>query len=111
MFLLGLQPLAPPTSYWVDEINRLVSEVRKRTKGRVKFIVFAGGVAGDEGVMLRKMRLGTIEAAILSFVGMGGFEELFKGFGFHYFISPLMRPHGSMINLEVSLTRSFPKKA
>lgn len=86
---IKIATLAPPSSYWYDAILKISSEVKKKTNGCVQFNIFAGGVAGDEGDMLRKMRLGSIDAAILSFVGMGSFEELFKGFWFPLFYDSL----------------------
>jgi TRAP-type C4-dicarboxylate transport system substrate-binding protein len=67
---LKLGTLAPDGSTWhvlLKEMGERWSEV---SGGRVKLKVYAGGVAGDEGDMVRKMRVGQLNAAALSVLGL-----------------------------------------
>ncbi|VAX28655.1 TRAP-type C4-dicarboxylate transport system, periplasmic component [hydrothermal vent metagenome] len=63
--------LAPEGSSWMKEIRRLADAVEKKTKGRVTFKFYPGGVSGDEKDVIRKMRVGQIHAAGFTGVGLG----------------------------------------
>lgn len=61
--------LAPEGSSWVQALRAIDAEVRERTSGEVRFKIYAGGVQGDEDVMLRKIRVGQLQAG--GFGGLG----------------------------------------
>jgi TRAP-type C4-dicarboxylate transport system substrate-binding protein len=63
--------LAPEGTTWMKTMHAYDLELQKETSGRVQFIFFAGGVAGDEKDILRKMRYDKIHATGLTGVGMG----------------------------------------
>ena len=46
-------------------------ELREKTNGEVGFKIYAGGVLGDEKDVLRRIRIGQIQSAGFSGVGMG----------------------------------------
>ncbi|MGD8368312.1 MAG: TRAP transporter substrate-binding protein DctP [Desulfobacterales bacterium] len=80
--LLGASPAAavteikvalvtPEGSAWTEALHRMAAEIEKRTGGEVRFIVYAGGISGDELDVLRKMRVNRIHAAGFSGVGLG----------------------------------------
>lgn len=75
--VIKLATIAPPSSVWDKELRVMTSEVQKRTDGRVTFRIYAGGVAGDDRDVVRKMRLGQLQAATLS---VDGLEALDPGF-------------------------------
>jgi len=56
-------------------LNLLNTEVMKKTEKRVQFRAYPGGVLGDEMDMLRKMKIGQIQGAVLT---SGGLSALFK---------------------------------
>ena len=43
-----------------EKTNR---DIRKATNGAVEFKIYGGGVMGDEGAMVRKMRTGQLDGA------------------------------------------------
>ena len=47
-------------------IKSFAKEVKKATKGKVKFKVFYGGVQGDEPVVLQKIRVGQLHGGIFT---------------------------------------------
>ena len=61
--------LAPEGSSWVQALRAIDAEVRERTDGEVGLKIYAGGVQGDEDVMLRKVRVGQLHAG--GFAGLG----------------------------------------
>jgi len=70
-FAIKFGTLAPQGSPW-DQIMREMGEALKTdTGGEVELRIYAGGVAGDEPDMVRKMRIGQLHAAALTVMGLG----------------------------------------
>jgi TRAP-type C4-dicarboxylate transport system substrate-binding protein len=63
--------VAPEGSTWVKVLREMAADVKTRTAGEVDFLIYAGGVSGDEIDVLRKMRINRIQAAGFSGVGLG----------------------------------------
>ena len=70
-YLIKFATVAPEGSAWIKQMRRLDSDIRKRSKGRLGFRIYAGGVAGDELDVLKKIRIGQIHCAAFSGVGFG----------------------------------------
>jgi TRAP-type C4-dicarboxylate transport system substrate-binding protein len=60
-------------------------EWKQASAGRVSLTVFSGGSQGDEPTVLRKMRLGTIQAASLTVVGLANIDASFNVFNIPFF--------------------------
>ena len=54
--------LAPDGSTWMKAMKAFTDEASAKTAGRVKFKIYAGGVSGDEKDVVRKIRLGQLQA-------------------------------------------------
>lgn len=102
--------LAPKTSYWYDSILKMSAEINKKTEGRVSFVIYAGGVAGDESDMIRKMRINQIHASIISFAGVGSVVDLFKGFWFPLFFDSLDEVKWFYKKLEADFNKKLKEK-
>ncbi len=63
--------LAPPGSSWMKVLDKGAAAVEKATGGRVKTKYYSGGSQGDERDVIRKMRLGGVDGAALTSVGLG----------------------------------------
>jgi TRAP-type C4-dicarboxylate transport system substrate-binding protein len=68
---LKIATLAPEGSSWMKLFGDWKAAVDKRTGGQVKVKFYAGGVAGDERDVVRKMRLGQMSGAAITAVGLG----------------------------------------
>lgn len=75
--VIKLAILVPDGSVWDKELHRMGSEWEKESGGEVKLRIYPGGVAGDEGDVLRKMRIGQLDAATLTTGGLGEIEPSF----------------------------------
>jgi len=64
--------LAPLGSPWELEARRLGAEWARLSGGSVMLKIYAGGTAGDESDMIRKMRIGTLNAALITVDGLQG---------------------------------------
>lgn len=68
---IKLALIAPEGSTWVKVMKEMGDELSKKTGGRWNFQIYAGGVAGDEKVVIKKMQIGQIDAAGFTGVGLG----------------------------------------
>ncbi len=57
---LKIATLAPEGSAWTDALRTIDSRLRTATNGTVQFKIYAGGIQGDEPVVLRKIRIGQL---------------------------------------------------
>jgi TRAP-type transport system periplasmic protein len=64
--------LAPAGSPWELGLKRLAAEWERISGGAVTVRIYSGGVAGDEPDMVRKIRIGTLNAALITVSGLQG---------------------------------------
>ncbi len=69
--VIKLATLAPEGSAWMNIFHEWARNVEAHTSGKVKIKFYAGGVAGDERDAVRKMRLGQLNAAAVTAIGLG----------------------------------------
>ena len=62
--------LAPEGTIWDDALQEMAGEWSEITKGEVTLKIYAGGVAGNETVMLRKIRIGQLHGASMTNLGL-----------------------------------------
>ncbi|MBI2505162.1 MAG: TRAP transporter substrate-binding protein DctP [Candidatus Latescibacteria bacterium] len=67
--LIKLATLAPEHSNWVKALRALDLDLRQQTGQELGLKIYPGGVQGDEEVMLRKLRVGQLQA--FAFGGLG----------------------------------------
>lgn len=62
--------LAPRGSAWMKILDKGAAEVSEATQGRVQTKYYPNGVQGDERDVIRKMRLGQLDGAAVTSVGL-----------------------------------------
>jgi len=62
--------LAPEGTTWYNGLREMGDRWSAISGGKVQLRIYAGGVAGNEGTQVRKMRIGQIQAAALSNLGL-----------------------------------------
>jgi TRAP-type C4-dicarboxylate transport system substrate-binding protein len=72
---IKLGTMAPDGSTWHLLLKQMGEEWAKVSNGTVRLRIFPGGVAGNEGDMVRKMRIGQLQAAALTVVGLHDIEQ------------------------------------
>ena len=77
---LKLGTIVPAGSIWDKAVRRMGAEWKKETAGRVSIRVYPGGIQGDEPDLIRKMRIGQLQGAVLSASGLGDIEPAFRIF-------------------------------
>lgn len=70
-FTVKFATLAPEGSTWINVMKEFDQTVRKESGGRLGFRIYAGGVAGDEKDVMRKIRLGQFHSAGITGFGIG----------------------------------------
>jgi len=74
--IIKLGSLAPKGSPWELALNRLQAEWARISNGSVTLRLYSGGTVGSESDMLRKMRIGQLNAAGLTGPGL---SDIFPG--------------------------------
>lgn len=72
--IVKLGTLAPPGSPWHDVLREMGNQWQRISQGRVEVRIFPGGVAGDEPDMLRKLRVGQLNAVAVTSGWLGSIE-------------------------------------
>jgi TRAP-type C4-dicarboxylate transport system substrate-binding protein len=67
---IKLGTLAPQGSTWHELLKELGQKWEQASGGKVKLKVYAGGVQGSEGDMVRKMGINQLQAASITNIGM-----------------------------------------
>lgn len=73
---IKLGSLAPVGSPWETAAKRVASEWERISGGSITVKIYAGGIAGDEPDMIRKMRIGTLNGALITVTGL---QNIFNG--------------------------------
>lgn len=68
---IKLGTLAPRGSKWLEAIERMKRRWKEVSDGQVTLTVYPGGVAGEESDVIRKMRVGQLQAATITNIGLG----------------------------------------
>lgn len=68
--LIKVATLAPRTSSFLRQFNQLDQKLREYTGGKVGFRLYASGVSGDETDVMRKMRIGQLDAGMVTSEGV-----------------------------------------
>lgn len=69
--LISVATLAPSGSTWMRGLEAANRELRRRTNGALALRFYPGGVQGDESEVVRKMRQGRLDGAVVTGVGLG----------------------------------------
>ncbi len=70
-----LATMMPEGTSWHQIMKEAAAEWKRISNGRVNLVIFAGGVAGDDTDVVRKMKMGTLQAAALTAVGVAEVEK------------------------------------
>jgi len=71
---IKLGSMVPDGSAWHLLLKQMAEDWSKASDGKVKLKIFPNGVAGNEGDMVRKMRVGQLQAAALTVIGLHDIE-------------------------------------
>ena len=72
---LRIATLAPSGSPWMEVLNKAQGEIKDKTAGRVTLKYYEGGQQGDERDFVRKIKLGQLDGAAVTAVGLSMIDE------------------------------------
>ncbi len=72
---IKMATLVPAGSSWHTTLQELAARWQELSGGRVTLRLYPGGVAGDDTDLVRKMRLGTLDAALLAPAGLAQIDR------------------------------------
>ncbi|MGE5247330.1 MAG: TRAP transporter substrate-binding protein DctP [Verrucomicrobiota bacterium] len=75
--IVKMATLAPEGSSWYRVLQKMGQDWEKVSGGAVTLRIYPGGVAGDEDAMIRKMRIGQIQAAAITGIGLAYLDKSF----------------------------------
>lgn len=67
---IKLASLAPAGSSWDAGLKQIAADWKTISNGSITLKIYPGGIAGDEADVIRKMRLGQLQSAALTGVGL-----------------------------------------
>jgi TRAP-type C4-dicarboxylate transport system substrate-binding protein len=73
--LVKLATLVPENSSWHLILKETAVKWQTLSGGKVKVNIYAGGTQGDDPELVRKMRLGTLHAGVLTAVGIAEIDK------------------------------------
>jgi TRAP-type C4-dicarboxylate transport system substrate-binding protein len=82
---IRMATLAPDGSLWDEIMSEMGAGWEQSTGGHVKLRLYPGGVAGDEADVIRKMRIGQLQAAALTTAGLAALDPAFTAFNIPMF--------------------------
>ena len=68
--VIKLGTVAPDGSQWHKALKELAQEWKDLSDGKIVIQIYAGGIAGDDPDLIRKMRIGQLQAAALATSGI-----------------------------------------
>ena len=74
-FEVRIATLAPAGSKWMEGLDKAAAEIKDKTAGRVTVKYYAGGSQGDERDAVRKIKLGQLDGAAVTAVGLSMVDE------------------------------------
>jgi TRAP-type C4-dicarboxylate transport system substrate-binding protein len=98
---IKMATLVPAGSTWHDVLKEAAQKWETLSNGRVKVVLYPGGTAGDDPDVVRKMRLGTLNAGVLTSVGVAevdrsvyalGVPMMYSSYDEVYAVLDRMRP-------------------
>ncbi|MDR0965051.1 MAG: TRAP transporter substrate-binding protein DctP [Myxococcales bacterium] len=71
---IKLATMVPAGSTWHELLKQMGEEWSQVSGGKVKLVIFPGGQAGNEGDVVRQLRIGKLQAAALTVIGIHDIE-------------------------------------
>jgi TRAP-type transport system periplasmic protein len=78
---IKMATLVPEGSSWHQILKETAEKWKTLSGGRVVVHIFPGGVAGDDADVVRKMRLGTLNAGVMTEVGVAEIDKAVYALG------------------------------
>jgi len=102
--------LVPQGSSWHRILQEMAEEWKTASGGKVTVRLYPGGVAGDDADVVRKMRLGTLNASLLTASGLGEIDKSVNALGVPMLYSSYDEIYGVLDALRPGLEAKIAAK-
>jgi TRAP-type C4-dicarboxylate transport system substrate-binding protein len=109
-YMIKFATVAPEGSTWVKHMRTLDKNLRAKSGGQLGFRVYAGGIAGDELDVLKKIRIGQIHCAAFSGVGFGQILPMVRVLDLPFLFQNIEEIDLVHLELRPFFTNEFRKK-
>jgi TRAP-type C4-dicarboxylate transport system substrate-binding protein len=76
--VIKLATFVPDGSVWDKALKRMGEQWKRASDGEVSLRIYAGGVAGDDADVVRKMRIGQLQAGAVTVAGLAEIDPAFN---------------------------------
>ncbi len=108
--VIKLATLVPEGTIWHQMYKEMEADWSSATQGRVTMRLYAGGVAGDDPDMVRKMHIGQLQGAMLTAVGLSEIDESFKALRLPMFFASYDELRAVLETLKPELAKRLEAK-
>lgn len=108
--LVKLATLIPSGTPWDQALRQMGDEWTNGTDGRVVLRIYPGGVAGDEPAVMRKLRIGQLQAATVTVAGLATIDDGFRVFQVPMLFDSYEELQFVLERLEPTLVERLEKK-
>jgi len=108
--IIKLATLVPEGSVWDKSMRDMGAQWTSGTQGRVVLRVYPGGVAGDEPDLVRKMRIGQLQAAAVTTAGLANIDPAFNVFNIPMFFTSYPELYATLDKLTPVLKQRLEAK-
>lgn len=85
--VIKIATISPDGTFWMQEMRAGAEEIKKKTQGRVKLKFYPGGVMGNDGNVLRKIRIGQLQGGAVTSGSLTGIYPDMDIYGLPYLFS------------------------
>src|SRR5690349_13520804 len=108
--VVKLATLVPEGSVWDKILRQMGADWSSATQNRVALRMYPGGVAGDEPDIVRKMRIGQLQAAAVTTAGLADIDPAFQVFNIPMFFTSYPELYATLSKLEPELKLRLEEK-
>jgi TRAP-type C4-dicarboxylate transport system substrate-binding protein len=108
--VVKLATLVPEGSVWDKALREMGVQWGTATQNRVTLRVYPGGVAGDEPDVVRKMRIGQLQASAVTTAGLAAIDPSFNVFNIPMFFTSYPELYATLDALEPVLRQRLEAK-
>jgi TRAP-type C4-dicarboxylate transport system substrate-binding protein len=108
--IIKLATLVPEGSVWDKSMRDMGAQWAASTQNRVALRVYPGGVAGDEPDLVRKMRIGQLQAAAVTTAGLANIDPAFNVFNIPMFFTSYPELYATLDKLAPVLRQRLEAK-
>ena len=102
--------MVPDGTSWATIVKEAAEKWKKISNGRVTVNIYWGGVSGDDPDVVRKMRLGTLHAGLLTSAGVGEIDKSVYALGVPMMYASYDEVYGVLEKMRPKLEASIENK-